>query len=159
MGVLGRAWRGEATLREVALIWSLGGIAFAIIGGVIIKNGWGSNSFSIFYVVQSIAGIWVVVALWRCTFNTRWKHQRYIARALTALSAASHLLGILLLIILINVFGDTVIAGFECKGEFRKIAREKGIRVHRYIEQNRDSFEECVQSKMNNKPATTNLSP
>ena len=81
------AWKGEEKLWKVFWLYNvLLGICFSKAFDFVPEE-----SVSLTLILLALAliwTVWVMVSLWRCSFNTRWKGWGYLARALVITMAA-----------------------------------------------------------------------
>lgn len=135
-----RAWRGEEKLWIV--FWVYWVIASIIIR--IIDKATGNTNTEVFTkldFLETLYGLWLLVSLWRCAFNTKLKYLGYLVRLGCSL--------ILILIIMVTIgdnykgilsLGNKFVNESQCKMELVDYLSEGG--------KNKDDFmSRCLQKK------------
>lgn len=87
MNQIKAAWKGDEKLWKVFWIYNwLFGTAFGI--GMDYSENFGLLIQLVVLVVVTAWLVWVVVALWRCSFNARWRGWGYVVRTLMVIGFA-----------------------------------------------------------------------
>jgi hypothetical protein len=140
MNWIKRAWRGEEKLWKV--FWIYWVIASIIIR--IIDKATGNTNAEVYTkldLLEILYGLWILVSLWRCAFNTKWKYLGYLVRLWCSL--------VLILIIMVMMgdnykrilsLGSKFINESQCKTELVYYLSEGG--------KDKDGFMgRCLQKK------------
>ena len=91
MEQLTKAWKGEEKLWKVFWLYNfmLGAL---ITTGLEAVSGINWLLAAVFAVFALVWAVWVVVALWRGAFNSRWRGWGYIVRGLLVLAVIAFIL-------------------------------------------------------------------
>ena len=88
------AWNGKEKLWKVFWLYNflLGTLLLSAMDYLV---GLGTVIEVITYLIVLVWAVWVLVSLWRCAFNAKWRIWGYLARALVVLTVLMAMLALL----------------------------------------------------------------